>query len=128
MCFFTTFMPLAIPIDPNLDFKDVSTQLVMLNGFIALISWYENTTTFNISVLGELGVSESWTKLFIIGPFPYLYLTPIGAGRNGDIFFEKEDGELVFFDLNTQMIVELGGVKEACLNIILYKKNGAINH
>jgi len=55
-------------------------------------------------------------------------LYPIGAGRNGDIFFETKYGELVFFDLNTQMIVELGGDEEACLKIIIYKKNGGINH
>jgi len=57
-----------------------------------------------------------------------LSLYPIGAGRNGDIFFETKYGELVFFDLNTQMIVELGGDEEACLKIIIYKKNGGINH
>jgi len=128
--FFTTFTPLQIStdIDPNFDFEDVNTELVMLNGSIALISWYGHMTTFHISILGELGVSESWTKLFIIGPLPYLSLYPIGARRNGDIFFEKRYGELFFFDLNTQMIVELGGVKEARSNIIIYKKNGGINY
>ena len=59
--FFTTFTPLAIPTDivPKFDFEYVNTQLVMLNGSIALISWYGHMTTFHISILGELGVSES---------------------------------------------------------------------
>ncbi|AES79537.1 putative F-box domain-containing protein [Medicago truncatula] len=127
--FFTTFAPLATPryIDPNLDFKDLRTRLVMLNGSIALISWYGDTTTFHISVLGELGVSESWTKLFIIGPLSDLFMYPIGAGSNGDIFFKAGDGKLVF-DLRTQMIEELDGVEETYSRIIFYKKNGGINH
>ncbi|AES98943.1 putative F-box associated interaction domain-containing protein [Medicago truncatula] len=127
--FFTTFTPLEIPtdIDPNLDFGDVMKQLVMLNGSIALISWYEYTATFHISVLGELGVSESWTKLFIIGPLSDLLTYPIGAGSNGDIFFKAGDGKLVF-DLRTQMIEELDGVEKAYSEIIIYKKNGGIDH
>ncbi|AES98726.2 F-box protein interaction domain protein [Medicago truncatula] len=110
---FKTLTPLAIPIDidPNFDFENVSKELVMLNGSIALISWYEDTTTFHISVLGELGVSESWTKLFIIGPLSDLFTYPIGAGSNGDIFFKAGDGKLVF-DLRTQMIEKLDGVEK----------------
>jgi len=128
--FFATFTPLAIPtdIDPNFDFEDVSTQFVMLNGSIALISWYGDMTTFHISVLGELGVSESWTKLFIIGPLSDLFMYPIGAGSNGDISFKAGEGKLVFFDLRTQMIEELDGFEKASSRIIIYKKNGGINH
>jgi hypothetical protein len=64
----------------------------MLNGSIASISWYLHTSTFHISVLGELGVKESWTKLFVVGPLPYIAY-PIGDGKNGHIFFRKKKME-----------------------------------
>jgi len=89
--FFTTSTPI---IDHILDLEDPNDYgmvalLVMLNGSIALISWYVGKPTFDILILGELGVSESWTKLFTIGPLPSYIQEPIGVGRNGDIFFQK---------------------------------------
>ncbi|MCH82794.1 F-box/kelch-repeat protein [Trifolium medium] len=85
----------------------------------------------NEKFLGELGVKESWTKLFVVGPLPYIEY-PIGAGKNGHIFFRKKDGGPVYFDLITQMIEELGGVKGAHYShLIIYKENllsiGGIN-
>jgi len=47
-------------------------ELVILNESIAFILNDTKISTFHISVLGELGVKESWTKLFIIGPSPRL--------------------------------------------------------
>ncbi|GAU28750.1 hypothetical protein TSUD_372590 [Trifolium subterraneum] len=86
----------------------------------------------NENFLGELGVKESWIKLFVIGPLPYIEY-PIGGGKNGHIFFRKKDGGSVYFDLITQMIVELGGVEGAHYSrVIIYKENlvsiGGINH
>jgi len=52
-------------------------------------------------------VKESWTKLFIIGPLPYLG-RPIGICKNKDIFFVKEDEELAKCDLSTHTIQEVG--------------------
>jgi hypothetical protein len=77
---------------------------VTLNGSVAFISSYENkSTSVHISILGELGLKESWTKLFVVGPLDCVYC-PIGGGNKGDIFFMSNDGELVRFDLNTEMI------------------------
>jgi hypothetical protein len=74
---------------------------VDFNGFVASISWYSlNKTTFHISILPELGVKESWTKLFVIG-----------AENTGDLFFETKDGQLLYFDLSSQKTEEFG-VKE----------------
>jgi hypothetical protein len=53
--------------------------------------------------LGELGVKESWTKLFIVGFIPCLEY-PICAGKKENILFRKKDGKLVWFDLSTRMI------------------------
>lgn len=119
VCFTT-----LIPLDINADEKCmVRRKLLMLNGAIASISWYYDTTTFHISLLGELGVKESWTKLFVIELCPNIEY-PVGVGKNGDLFFVKKDGELVYFDLYTRMIEELGGVKGINHSqIIIYNKN-----
>ena len=103
--FFTTPMPSYM--DDGLDHGLVPQRLVMLiNGFVYVISYYEGKTTFHISVLDEIGVRESWTKLFIIDLLPCVK-RPIGGGKNGNIFFIKDKGELVCFDLGTLMIEEL---------------------
>jgi hypothetical protein len=95
-----------------------------------VISWYHTSrcafyhdeTTFHISILGELGVTESWTKLFIVGPLPYIHYH-VGAGKNGDIFFRNNNGELVCFDLSTQIIEELGVEGTILDTIVLCKKS-----
>ncbi|RDX86328.1 F-box/kelch-repeat protein, partial [Mucuna pruriens] len=81
-------------------------QLTVLNESIALISNYAEISTFQVSILGEVGVKESWIKLFIVGPLSYVD-HPIGVGKKS-IFFIKEDEQLAWFDLNTQKIEELG--------------------
>jgi hypothetical protein len=40
------------------------------------------TITFYISILGEFGVEESWTKLFIVRPLSSVD-RPIGVGVKG---------------------------------------------
>lgn len=115
---FTTPMPLDI--DDAFDLRLVKRHLVMLNESIGLISYSQETNTLHISVLGEIGVKESWIKLFIIGSLPYIDY-PVEAGRNGDIFLVKKDGELVCFNLDTQIIKELG-VEGLESGIIIYKK------
>lgn len=82
-------------------------HLNVLNGSIGCISNYLNTGTFHISILGEIGVKESWTKLVIVGPLSCVN-HPIRIGKKGDIFFKKEEDELVSFNLSTQKIEELG--------------------
>jgi molecular chaperone HtpG len=96
-------------------------HLTLLNGSIAFII-YDETTTFHIRILGEFGVKESWVEVFVVEPLPGIE-RPIGAGKNGHIFFRKDDNEIVWFDLSTQMIEELGvkGNKYYGCHIIIYK-------
>ncbi|CAJ2665391.1 unnamed protein product [Trifolium pratense] len=93
--------------DDCFDIKGNWIKLAVLNGSIALISYHEETTIFHISILGEFCTKESWTKLLIVGPFTCIE-RPIGVGMKGEIFFIRKDGELVWLDLSTQMIAELG--------------------
>jgi hypothetical protein len=91
---------------------------------VAMISTNLETGTFHISILGELGVRESWTKLLIVEHLP-LIGRPIEIGNKSNIlFFQKTDGKLACVDLSTKMIEEDLGVKGwlfGC-NIGKYKK------
>ncbi|MCH83843.1 F-box protein [Trifolium medium] len=95
-------------------------NLVVLNVSVALFSYHEDMT-FHISILGEFGMEESWTKLLIVGPLSCVE-RPIGVGTKGEIFFIRKDEELVWLDLSTQMIDELG-FKEEDYRIIIYKES-----
>ncbi|XP_045789422.1 uncharacterized protein LOC123884381 [Trifolium pratense] len=97
-------------------------NLAVLNGSIALISYHVETTTLHLLILGELGIKESWIKLFVVGPLPCIKY-PIGVGMKGEIFFIRKDNELVWFDLRTQTFVELGYKAEDYFSrITLYKE------
>ena len=113
------FIKTSLPSDTD----SILKHLVLLNGSIALILNHTDTATFHILILGELGVMESWTKIFIVGPLPCLDY-PIGAGKKGDLFFRKKDGGLVWFDLNSQTIEDIGITAEAfCCKIIIHKES-----
>ncbi|GAU28407.1 hypothetical protein TSUD_257350 [Trifolium subterraneum] len=117
------------PLPPETNYSNgcfsVLSQLVLLNGSIALILAYKGTIAFHISILGELGVKESWTKVFIIEPSPSLGY-PIGVGRKGDVLLRKKDGELAWLNLNTQMIEDLGVIfimERFFCKILIHKEN-----
>ena len=118
--FFRT--PLPSYVHDYFGFVLVDRRLVTLNGSVAFISSYENkSTSFHISILGELGVKESWTKLFVVGPLDCVDY-PIGGGNKGDIFFISNDGELVRFDLSKQMIENYCIQDAFCITILLHKE------
>jgi len=125
--FFTTHVPLLG------DIHSTSLYMVGLNGSIAFISWTSGIPTFDISILGEIGVKESWiTKLYSIGPFSCIeHPIPIGTWKNGFVFFRTKDNEIVLYDLQSQMIEELCIEGENFSHILPYKKNllsiGGIN-
>jgi molecular chaperone HtpG len=120
---FTTPMPSYL--DVSLSFKYVERQLVVLNESIALISTYTEMATIHISILGELGVKESWTKLFTITCLPFIE-KPIGVGNlNNIVFFKKNDNKLASIDLKTKIIKELCVNVERCVFVGKYKKRKA---
>ncbi|XP_004495467.1 F-box/kelch-repeat protein At3g06240-like [Cicer arietinum] len=119
----TTHIPLEIHPEVNDDFNVayIPLSLMVLNGSIGFISGPLDNTTFNIYILGEIGAKESWTKLFTIGPLSDIRLS-IGAGKKGDLFFQKEDGDIVRFNLTTQLIEELD-IEGDNYSILIYKKS-----
>ncbi|XP_050913993.1 putative F-box protein At3g16210 [Lathyrus oleraceus] len=109
--------------DPTFQLGTTAKELCVLNGFIALISTNEDMVSLQISILGELGVKESWIKLFIIYPLPYI-VYPIGVGNKGDILLLKEDRKLISFNLSTEQIEELNFAgNHFCGTTILYKES-----
>ena len=117
-------------IDRHCCYEFVNRYLVVFNGSIATISMVSQDKCFVISILGEVGVKESWVNLFSIGPLPCVE-HPIGVGNKGDIFFRKNDDELAWFDLSTQMIKEIGIKGAGLCQTVTYKESflfiGGIN-
>ncbi|GAU18407.1 hypothetical protein TSUD_202960 [Trifolium subterraneum] len=100
-----------------------NVHLTVLNGYIALISNWKKTASYQISILGEVGVKESWIRLFDVEHVSCME-RPIGVGMKGNIYFRKEDYELACFDLTTGMIEDFGVQGEffAC-QVVHYKIN-----
>ncbi|XP_057439512.1 F-box/kelch-repeat protein At1g24800-like [Lotus japonicus] len=117
--FYTTPLPL--------DDRRVQNDLAVLNESIAVISNHDETATLHISILGEIGMKESWTKLFTVGLGPlHGFEFIIGVGKMGDIFFRNENGELVaLFDLSTQMLKEIAATELVTYfdQMIIYKES-----
>ncbi|PNX73296.1 F-box protein [Trifolium pratense] len=102
-------------------------HLIVLNGSVAFISNYAESTAFHISILGELGVKESWTKLFTVDILPSVE-RPIEPKKKDIIFFErKREGEgLSWFNLNAKILeseeLNLKGQMAHC-KVAIYKRN-----
>lgn len=94
----------------------------MLKETIAMIE-YGDPLCFFISILGEFGVVESWTRLFSIGPLPEV-VEPIGFGKNGDIFYLNGIEEVERFNLNTEMIEKVGVKgRHECCQMVIYNES-----
>ncbi|CAJ2632399.1 unnamed protein product [Trifolium pratense] len=81
-------------------------HLVVLKESITLMEM-DNYGGYLISILGELGIAESLTRLFRTGLLPGIREV-IGVGKNGNIFFVTRDEEITRYNLNTEMIEEIG--------------------
>jgi len=118
-----TFVATTLP-SSDVKYRSYRFNLVELNESLSVIYNYDRTPDFHIWVLGEVGVKESWTKLFVVGPYNCSIVCPISVGNKNRIFFREEDSELGWFDLSTQR-VEVIGVNGAsfCSHIVIYKEN-----
>jgi len=104
-------------------FDGFHVYLQGLNGFVAVIVNHLKTLSFHISILGELGVKESWVRLFNVGPLSCIQ-RPVGAWKKGNIFFKTTNGELSCLDLTTGVIEEIGvKIEHQFCQMVVYKKN-----
>jgi len=117
--FFATTLPSS-----DVNHGSYTFALVELNESLSVIYNYNRMPDFHIWVLGEVGVNESWTKLFIIGTYNYSIVCPISVGNKNRIFFREEDSELGWFDLSTQRVEVIGVNGESfCSHMVIYKEN-----
>ncbi|XP_059440149.1 F-box/kelch-repeat protein At3g06240-like [Corylus avellana] len=85
--------------------------LFVLNESIAMADtiWNEESTEirFDIWLLLKVGVKDSWTRLFTIGPFTEIH-RPIGFWKNDTMFLHKiDDGQLFLYDPSTKQMTDL---------------------
>jgi len=112
------------PVDK--DVYESSLKLVVLNGSVAMITQHDDPMSFSISILGQIGVQESWTKLFNVASLPS-FKDPISAGKKVVIFFkgDENNGRVACFDLTTRVIEkEIDFEEEVDIQqIVFYKKS-----
>jgi len=112
---------ITTPLGHNYDKFD--RNLVVLKESIAMIDYDYRYSCFFISILCEFGVAESWTRLYKIGPL-YGVDEPIGVGKNADIFFIKTNEEVARFDLNTELIEDIGVKgRYKCCQMVIYNES-----
>ncbi|KAF3455140.1 hypothetical protein FNV43_RR05588 [Rhamnella rubrinervis] len=95
----------------------VVNRIKVKNGFAKM---------FDIWVLGEYGVKESWSKLFRIGPFQGIERV-LGFWYNEDmVFVETSDKELLVHDVatNHKMSLQLCGFKRVQVKRCVFQFRG----
>ena len=84
-------------------------NLASLNGLVAAIYssilFSESSTYFEVWVMKECGVKESWTRKYIV-KLPGKFLKETGLWTKGELLFERE-GSLYLYDPNTQKTIDL---------------------
>jgi F-box interacting protein len=76
---------------------------------------------FDIWLLHEVGVKDSWTKLFTIGPFKEID-RPLGFWKNETMFLVKWDKQLVLYDPLTKEMsnLQIGYGVTCWTNLVTY--------
>lgn len=106
------------------------SALNVLNGSIAMTLFHctkERKMYYDIWVLLELGVKESWTKLFTIKPSSHLG-RPLGFWKNGELFMVNIERQLVLYDpfTHTTKNLQLDGTTET-RQVVLYTQSSVTN-
>lgn len=122
-----SFQETPMPDFPVLEERNVFfVNLESLNGLVAAIYssilFSESSTYFEVWVMKECGVKESWTRKYIV-KLPGKFLKETGLWTKGELLFER-DGSLHLYDPNTQQTIDLG-VHGFCnsLHAFIYKES-----
>ncbi|XP_059670673.1 F-box protein At4g19940-like [Cornus florida] len=93
-------------------------EIVLHNNSIALLHWdrEDDEKFFDIWVMEE---ERFWTKELTIGPLLGIR-TPLGFWKNGEVFLETDNSELVLYNCNTHEMkdFQIHGNKDAFQNSI----------
>ncbi|GMI65694.1 F-Box Protein92 [Hibiscus trionum] len=105
-------------------------ELLNFNGLLGAIVYPREGTLKSFDILV---MSGSWTKLFSIESVPGVE-RPLGFWKNGELFLESSDDELVLFDPSTRGLKNLGfHAYKGTMHIIAYAEslvplNGRVEH
>ncbi|KAK9012594.1 hypothetical protein V6N11_040639 [Hibiscus sabdariffa] len=97
-------MPSVLPLYDH----SLCRSLLVWNGCIALVIYPREGTekSFEIYVMKEYGVRESWTKILTIGPLTKVEM-PLAFWKNDEILMEGSDGLVVSYNLKRQELKDL---------------------
>ena len=87
-----------------------------------IVSDAQDTVTekiFDIWVMCEYGVKESWTKQFVIGPLSRIQF-PLGFTMNDELLMVARNGQLVLYNSNAQ---EIKSLHVRATQAIVYKES-----
>ncbi|KAL4374416.1 hypothetical protein AHAS_Ahas05G0179600 [Arachis hypogaea] len=100
-------------------------SLVVLNKSVTLISSFAKNNRIEISILGEVGVKESWVKLFTLEPFPSKFCYPMRMGDKCDLIFfiRNHSSELASFDVITGKVIHNINIKASMFGTWIYKES-----
>jgi F-box interacting protein len=106
------FLKTPMPDDVLLDEFSDGADIFALNESIAMVVlvWDKGMSEicYDIWLLLEVGVKDSWTKLFSIGPFTdFQQPRPLGFWKNDAVLFENLDGQMVWYDPSTKEMTNL---------------------
>ncbi|XP_015874881.2 F-box/kelch-repeat protein At3g23880-like [Ziziphus jujuba] len=89
----------------------------VFNGSFAVVNVNQNLEDipffFHIWVLREVGVVESWTKLFTIGPLQGV-ISPLLLWKTGLVLLDEDSEELFFQNYNNQQKSSIGNFRDPC--------------
>jgi F-box interacting protein len=85
------------------DYGEYTRTLTELKGSVAMMVFADRKKKkdLEIWVMLEFGVSESWTRLLII-QLPLHFERPLRFWKNGELFMENSEGQVVLYDLLAQ--------------------------
>ncbi|XP_038725472.1 F-box/kelch-repeat protein At3g06240-like [Tripterygium wilfordii] len=94
--------------DFGVSWVDYLPQLAIYNGLLAVIVYTREGPERLVDkwVMIERGVKESWVKQASIGPVPGVE-RPLGFLKNGGLFLEDLEGQLVLYDPSSQQLKNL---------------------
>jgi F-box interacting protein len=108
---------------PDEVLNESSRHFFLLNESIAMavtiLSDY-GMRLFHIWSLLEVGVKDSWTRLFSIGPFPNYIDRPLGFCKSGIMFFESFERQMVLYDPSTKEMTNLTIHGEIFFQLVTY--------
>ncbi|XP_062160539.1 probable F-box protein At1g14315 [Alnus glutinosa] len=114
---------------PDNTYREGGEELFVLNELIVIAFPHEqylySELIYDIWLLLKVGIKDSWTRLFTIGPFIQIndigWPGPLGFWKNDTMLIVKSDGQLALYDPSSKQITNLqihGDIM--CLQLVTY--------